>query len=68
MEKATARLQNQEVVGMVQTWRPGLDWNNTPVWWSKANKKDRKDLVVARVTKIEQEKIIEKSLAQRQRG
>ena len=52
VEKVMGRLQHQEVVGMVQTGRAGLGWSDPPILWSKASRKERKDLVVAEVTRL----------------
>ncbi|KAJ8398945.1 hypothetical protein AAFF_G00416120 [Aldrovandia affinis] len=64
VQKVMGRLQHQEVVGMVQTGRAGLGWSDPPVLWSKASRKERKDLVVSEVTRIEQEELRVKSVAQ----
>jgi len=52
VQKVMGRLQYQQVVGMVQTWQAGLGWSEPPILWSKASKKERKDLVVAEVIRI----------------
>lgn len=44
------RLQHQEVVGMVLTGQAGLRWSNSSILWSKVSRKEKKDLVVAKVT------------------
>ncbi|XP_061899444.1 uncharacterized protein LOC133647767 [Entelurus aequoreus] len=53
---------------MVQTGRAGLGWSNPPILWSKAGKKERNYLVVAEVTRIEQEELRVRSVAQGQQG
>lgn len=68
VQKAVNRLQHQEVVGRVQTGRGGLGWGEPPTLWSKATKKERKDLVVSEVTRMEQEEHRLKSVAQAQQG
>lgn len=68
VQKAMGRLQHQEVVGRVQTGRAGLGWSDPPILWSKANRKERKDLVVAEVTRVEEEELRVKSVAQGQQG
>lgn len=50
-----SRLQHQEVVGRVQTGHAGLGWGDPPSLWSRANKMERKDLIVVEITKMEQE-------------
>ena len=53
---------------MVQTGRAGLGWSDPPILWSKASRKERKDLVVAEATMIEQDELRGKSVAQGQQG
>lgn len=55
VQKAVSRLQHQEVVGRVQTGRGGLGWGEPPALWSKVGKKERKDLVVLEIIKMDQE-------------
>lgn len=62
------RLKHQEVVGRVQTGQAGLGSTIPPILWSKANRKERKDLVVGKVTREEQEELRVKSVAQEQQG
>ncbi len=68
VQKVMGRLQHKQIVGMVQTGRAGLGWSEPSILWSKASKKERKDLVVAEVTRIEQEELRVRSVAQRQQG
>ena len=68
VQKAATRLQHQEVVGRVQTGRTGLGWGDPPTLWSRADKKERKDLVVAEVTRMEQEQYRVQAVAQGQQG
>ncbi len=66
VQKVMGRLQHKQIVGMVQTGRAALGWSEPPILWSKASKKERKDLVVAEVTRIEQEELRVRSVAQGQ--
>ncbi|KAI7794830.1 polyprotein [Triplophysa rosa] len=68
LQKVIGRLQHHQVVGMVQIGRAGLGWSEPPILWSKASRKERKDLVVAEVTSIEQEELRVSSVAQGQQG
>ena len=52
---------------MVQSGRAGLGWSDPPILWSKASWKERKGLVVAEVTRIEQEELRVKAVAQGQK-
>ncbi|KAL6461854.1 hypothetical protein MHYP_G00299990 [Metynnis hypsauchen] len=47
LDQAISRLQHQETVGRVQVGRAGLGWGDVPRFWSKANRKERKEMVVA---------------------
>ncbi|KAL6489820.1 hypothetical protein MHYP_G00001650 [Metynnis hypsauchen] len=49
VDQAISRLQHQEIVGRVQVGRAGLGWGDVPHFWSKANRKERKEMVVAEV-------------------
>lgn len=54
VQKAVSRLQHQAVVGSVQTGRAGLGRGESPNRMVQAGKIERKDLVVAEVTRREQ--------------
>lgn len=43
----------QEITGRGQTGRTGLRWGETQWFWSKANRKERKELVVSEVMRME---------------
>ncbi|KAJ8375800.1 hypothetical protein SKAU_G00063800 [Synaphobranchus kaupii] len=60
--------EHREVVDRVQTGRAGLRWGDPPSLWSRASKKERKDLVVSEVTRMEQEEYRVKAVAQGQQG
>ena len=68
VQKAVGRLQHQEMVGRVQTGRAGLGWGDPPILWSRASRKERKDLVVSEVTKMAEEEYRVKAVAQGQQG
>ncbi len=68
VQKAVSRLQHQEVVGRVQTGQAGLGWGDPPSLSSRADKKERKDLVVVEITKMEQEQYRVQAVAQGQQG
>ena len=55
VDRVIGRLQHQEIVGRVQTGRAGLGWGEAPQFWSKANRKERKEMVVAEVTRMEED-------------
>ncbi|CAM4536072.1 unnamed protein product [Leuciscus chuanchicus] len=50
VDQAVSRLQHQEIV-RVQAGKAGLEWAEAPRFWSKANHKERKEMVVAEVTR-----------------
>ncbi|KAG1932793.1 hypothetical protein F2P79_020826 [Pimephales promelas] len=56
VEQAVSRLQHREIMGRVQVGRAGLGWGETPRFWSKANRKQRKEMVVAEVTRMEEDR------------
>ena len=56
VDQAISRLQHQEIVGRVQAGRAGLGWGGAPRFWSKANHKERKEMLVAEVTRTEEER------------
>lgn len=55
VSQAISRLHHKEVISKVQTGRAGTVWGEAPWFWSKASRKERKELVVAEVTRIENE-------------
>lgn len=68
VDQAISRLKPQEIVGRTQSGRTGLGWGTTPKVWSKATRKERKDLVISEVVRIEEESYQIKALSQRQQG
>ncbi|KAJ8367759.1 hypothetical protein SKAU_G00077870 [Synaphobranchus kaupii] len=66
--RAVGRLQHQELVGRVQAGRAGLGWGEAPRFWSKANQKERKAMVVAEVTRMEEECYKIKAVSQGRQG
>ncbi|KAJ8417897.1 hypothetical protein AAFF_G00227400 [Aldrovandia affinis] len=55
VDQVISRLQHLEVFGRVQAGWTGLGWGEAPQFWSKANRKERKEMVVSEVTKMEEE-------------
>ncbi|KAJ8409814.1 hypothetical protein AAFF_G00218730 [Aldrovandia affinis] len=55
VDQAISRLKHLEVVGKVQAGWTGLGWGEAVRFWSKANRKERKEMVVSEVTKMEEE-------------
>ncbi|CAJ1057939.1 hypothetical protein F2P79_020824%2C partial [Xyrichtys novacula] len=68
VDRAIGRLQHQEIVGRVQAGRAGLGWGEAPRFWSKASRKERKELVVAEVTRTEEERYKIKAVSQGRQG
>ncbi len=64
VDQAISRLQHQEIVRRVQAGRVGQGWGETPQLWSKANHKERKEMVVAEVTRMEEERYKIKAVSQ----
>lgn len=68
VDSAISRLKHQELVGRIQQGRRGLGWGEPQKFWSKASEKERKELLVTEVTRMEEDKFLVKSLSQRQQG
>ncbi|KAJ8333569.1 hypothetical protein SKAU_G00415770 [Synaphobranchus kaupii] len=64
VDQAIARLKHREVVGRVQVGRAGLGRSETPLFWSKASKRERKAMVVTEVARSEQERYTIKAIPQ----
>lgn len=68
VDQAVSRLQHQEIMGRVQVGRAGLGWGEVPRFWSKANCKERKEMVVAEVSRTEDERYKIKAVSQGRQG
>ncbi|RXN29065.1 hypothetical protein ROHU_018794 [Labeo rohita] len=68
VDQAVSRLQHQEIMGRVQAGRAGLGWGAMPRFWSKANRKQRKEMVVAEVTRMEEDRYKIKAVSQGRQG
>lgn len=51
-------------MGRVQVGRAGLGWGGAPRFWSKANCRERKEIIVAEVSRIEEEHYMIKAVSQ----
>lgn len=61
-------LKHQEIVGFTQQGRAGLGWGAAPKRWSKATKKETKDLVIFEVVRMEEERHKTTVVSQQQQG
>ncbi|RXN15474.1 polycystic kidney disease 1-like 2 [Labeo rohita] len=68
VDQTISRLQQKVTIGRVQVGRAGLGHGEAPKFWSKASRKERKELVVAEVTSIENEQQKVKAIAQGHQG
>ena len=68
VDQAIIRLKHQEMVGQLQSGRAGFGWGTPVMMWSKASKKERKDLVISEVVKMEEESYKIKAVGQQQQG
>ncbi|KAJ8332759.1 hypothetical protein SKAU_G00416550 [Synaphobranchus kaupii] len=68
VDQAIGRLKHREVVGRVQVGRAGLGRSETPLFWSKASKRERKAMVVTEVARSEQERYTIKAVRQSRQG
>lgn len=64
VDQAICRLQHKEIIGRVQAGRAGFGHGEVPKFWSKASKKERKELVITEVRNIENERQKIKAVAQ----
>lgn len=65
---AVSRVQRQKLVGTVQTGHAGMGMSDPPVHWSRAGKKESKDLVVFALTKDGRREHRVKAVARGQQG
>jgi hypothetical protein len=68
VDQAVSRLQHREIVGRVQAGRAGPGWGEAPRFWSKANRKEGKEMVVAGVTRMEEDRNKIKAVSQGRQG
>ena len=68
VDMAISRLKHCEVVSRVQEGRAGLGRSETPHFRSKASKEERRAMVVAEVTRTEQERLNIKAVSQSRQG
>ncbi|KAL6468407.1 hypothetical protein MHYP_G00240840 [Metynnis hypsauchen] len=68
VDQAISRLMHKEVVGRTQSGRAGLGWGTATKFWSKASKKERKQLVIEEVVRSEEDLYKIKALSQPQQG
>lgn len=68
VEQAVERLKHQEIIGFTQLGRSGLGWATAQKSWSKATKKERKDLVISEVARMEKETYKITAVSQQQQG
>ncbi|XP_077382825.1 5-azacytidine-induced protein 2 isoform X1 [Festucalex cinctus] len=68
VDQAVSRLHHQEILGRVQAGRAGLGWGEAPRFWSKANRKEQKQMVVAEVARMEEERYKIKAVSQGRQG
>lgn len=67
VDQAISRLKHQEIMGVLQPGRTGLGWGPTAKMWSRANVKERQDLI-SEVVRMEEESYKIKAVGQRQQG
>lgn len=64
VDNAIARLKHQELTRRTQQERCGVGWGEPKPVWSKASRKEQKQLVVTEVTKMEEDRLLVKSFRQ----
>ncbi|KAL2104213.1 hypothetical protein ACEWY4_001081 [Coilia grayii] len=68
VDRAISRLKHREVIGRVQEGRAGLGRSETPLFWSRASKEQRRAMVVAEVARTEQDRLRVKAVSQSRQG
>ncbi|KAE8287091.1 hypothetical protein D5F01_LYC15053 [Larimichthys crocea] len=68
VDQAISSLQHQEIVGRVQAGRASIGWGEAPRFWSKANRIERKEMVVAEVIRMEEDHYKIKATSQGRQG
>ncbi|XP_023815255.1 uncharacterized protein LOC111948071 [Oryzias latipes] len=68
VDQAISKFKHNEIVGKTQSGRAGLGWGTAPKFWSKATKNERKEMVIAEVTRSEENQYKIKALSQPQQG
>ncbi|CAM4420094.1 unnamed protein product [Leuciscus chuanchicus] len=68
VDQDISRLKHQEIVGRTQSGRTGLGWGTALKMWSKATRKERKELVISEVVRTEEENYQIQALSQHQQG
>lgn len=53
VDQAISQRQHQEIVRWFQQCKAGLGWAQAPSLWSKATTKERKELVISDVIRLE---------------
>ncbi|XP_078617582.1 uncharacterized protein LOC144885536 [Branchiostoma floridae x Branchiostoma japonicum] len=68
VNQAVSRLRHKDIVGAVQHGRQGLGWGGKTLRWDRANPRERKQLVVDEVKRMESEKRRVTAISQKQQG
>lgn len=63
-----ARINQSQLPGRVQKGRAGLGRGETPLFWLNASKEEQRAMVVAEVTRTEQERLNIKAVSQNRQG
>lgn len=66
VEQAIGRLKHREIVGLPQPGRAGFGWGFSFKMWFKGSKKERIDLVISEVVKMEEERYKIRAVSQSQ--
>ena len=55
VSQAKSKLEHKEIVGMVCVGKQGIGYSGSQQWWSKAKKKDKRDMLVQEIRNTEEE-------------
>ena len=68
VSQAKSRLEHKEIVGMVCVGKQGIGYNGSQQWWSKAKRKDKRDMLVQEIRNTEEEQRHTKAISMQSQG
>ena len=68
VSQAKSRLEHKEIVGMVCVGKQGIGYNGSQQWWSKAKKKDKRDMPVQEIRNTEEGQRHTKAVSMQSQG
>ena len=68
VSQAKSRLEHKEIVGMVCVGKQGIGYNESQQWWSKAKKRDKRDMLVQEIRNTEEGQRHTKAVSMQSQG